>query len=173
MKDIGDSIAFRLRGTKSNRDAIGTSITVEAGKLSQTKYLQAGSGFLAQHSKEVSFGTRKAGGNDPVSQFAGQVGSLRDSKACLQTIGSKSRKAPPTLSSSPSPRRPLPTSQTGPPPKLEPLPSQVDTWLVEPLLARVFSLPDPRAACENSARCAAASGSRTSGRQRHRSAATS
>ena len=53
MKDIGGSISFRLRGKKSNRDAIGTSITVEAGGTRQTRYLQAGSGFLAQHSKEV------------------------------------------------------------------------------------------------------------------------
>ena len=30
MKDIGHSIAFRLRGTKSNRDAIGASVTLEA-----------------------------------------------------------------------------------------------------------------------------------------------
>ena len=62
MKDIGASIAFRLRGTKSNRDAIGTCITVDTEKLSQTKYLQAGSGFLAQHSKEVFFGVGKPGG---------------------------------------------------------------------------------------------------------------
>ncbi|MGB7548233.1 MAG: VCBS repeat-containing protein, partial [Terracidiphilus sp.] len=41
MKDIGDSISFRLRGNKSNRDAIGSAITVEAGGLRQTKYLQA------------------------------------------------------------------------------------------------------------------------------------
>jgi len=56
MKDIGSSIAFCLRGHTSNRDAIGTAITVEAGTLRQTKYLQAGSGFLAQHSKELFFG---------------------------------------------------------------------------------------------------------------------
>ena len=56
MKEIGNSIAFRLRGHKSNRDAIGTAITVEAGELRQTKYLQAGSGFLSQHSKELFFG---------------------------------------------------------------------------------------------------------------------
>ena len=55
MKDIGQSISFRLRGHKSNRDAIGAAITVEAGGTRQTKYLQAGSGFLAQHSKELFF----------------------------------------------------------------------------------------------------------------------
>ena len=62
MKDLGSSIAFRLRGQKSNRDAIGTAITVEVGALRQTKYLQAGSGFLAQHSKEVFFGVGKPEG---------------------------------------------------------------------------------------------------------------
>ncbi len=59
MKELGSSIVFRLRGQKSNRDAIGTAITIEAGALRQTKYLQAGSGFLAQHSKEVFFGVGK------------------------------------------------------------------------------------------------------------------
>ena len=56
MKKIGNSISFRLRGTKSNRDAIGAAITVEAAGRKQTKYLQAGSGFLSQHSKEIFFG---------------------------------------------------------------------------------------------------------------------
>ena len=46
------SIAFRLRGTKSNRDAIGARIQV--GR--QTKWMEAGSGFLSQHSKTILFG---------------------------------------------------------------------------------------------------------------------
>ncbi|MGA8028878.1 MAG: CRTAC1 family protein, partial [Bryobacteraceae bacterium] len=46
------SIAFQLRGTKSNRDAIGAKIQVDR----QTKWLDAGSGFLSQHSKRVIFG---------------------------------------------------------------------------------------------------------------------
>ena len=57
MDEIGHSIAFRLRGRKSNRDAIGASVTLEVGPLRQTKYLHAGSGFLAQHAKELFFGT--------------------------------------------------------------------------------------------------------------------
>ena len=60
MKDIGGSISFRLRGKKSNRDAIGASITVEAGGTRQTRYLQAGSGFLAQHSRKFSLGGNTA-----------------------------------------------------------------------------------------------------------------
>jgi Flp pilus assembly protein TadD len=46
------SIAFRLQGTASNRDAIGARITVDG----QTKWLEAGSGFLSQHSKTLLFG---------------------------------------------------------------------------------------------------------------------
>ena len=56
MQELPPSIAFRLRGTKSNRDAIGAAITVDTGALRQTRMLQAGSGFLSQHSKEVFFG---------------------------------------------------------------------------------------------------------------------
>src|SRR2546425_1996724 len=62
MKDLGQSIAFRLRGQKSNRDAIGAAVTVEAEAHRQTKSLQAGSGFLSQHSKELFFGVGKAQG---------------------------------------------------------------------------------------------------------------
>jgi Flp pilus assembly protein TadD len=46
------AIAFHLQGTKSNRDAIGSRIQVDG----QTKWLEAGSGFLSQHTKQVIFG---------------------------------------------------------------------------------------------------------------------
>src|SRR4029077_8336463 len=59
-EDLPASIAFRLQGTKSNRDAIGASVTIEAGSESQTRMLQAGSGFLSQHSKDVFFGLGEA-----------------------------------------------------------------------------------------------------------------
>ena len=69
MKNLGHSIAFRLRGKKSNRDAIGAAVTVETATddqkpLRQTKYLQAGSGFLSQHTKELFFGVGKT--TDPI-----------------------------------------------------------------------------------------------------------
>ncbi len=56
LPELPPSISFRLRGTKSNRDAIGAVIKIETGKGSQTRSVQAGSGFLSQHSKEVFFG---------------------------------------------------------------------------------------------------------------------
>ena len=46
------AIAFRLQGTKSNRDAIGARIDVDG----QAKWLTAGSEFLSQHSKTLLFG---------------------------------------------------------------------------------------------------------------------
>ncbi len=50
------SIAVRLTGTKSNRDAIGARVTVETDRLRRTKLVQAGSGFLSEHSKELTIG---------------------------------------------------------------------------------------------------------------------
>ncbi len=50
------SIAFRLRGTKSNRDAIGARVQVDG----QTKWLEAGSGFLSQNTKTLLFGLGEA-----------------------------------------------------------------------------------------------------------------
>ena len=46
------AIAFELTGTKSNRDAIGARVRVDG----QAKWLEAGSGFLSQHSKRLLFG---------------------------------------------------------------------------------------------------------------------
>ena len=45
-------IVFRLRGTKSNRDAIGARVEVDG----QTKWVSAGSGYLSQHTKKLHFG---------------------------------------------------------------------------------------------------------------------
>ncbi len=46
------AIAISLRGTKSNRDAIGARVEVNG----QVQWLSAGSGFLSQHSKKLHFG---------------------------------------------------------------------------------------------------------------------
>ncbi len=54
IEDLPPSIVFRLRGVKSNPDAIGAAVTVTAGSSRQTRMLEAGSGFLSQHSKEVT-----------------------------------------------------------------------------------------------------------------------
>ncbi|MGH9435845.1 MAG: CRTAC1 family protein, partial [Terriglobia bacterium] len=56
LAGAGRAISFRLRGKKSNRDAVGTVVQVNAGHLEQVKSVQAGSGFLSQHTKELFFG---------------------------------------------------------------------------------------------------------------------
>ncbi len=50
------SLAVRLTGSKSNRDAIGARVTVQTDRMRRTKIVQAGSGFLSQHSKELLVG---------------------------------------------------------------------------------------------------------------------
>jgi tetratricopeptide (TPR) repeat protein/peroxiredoxin len=56
LPSLPPSIAFRLQGTKSNRDAIGAAVKIETENGSQTHSIRAGSGFLSQHTKEVFFG---------------------------------------------------------------------------------------------------------------------
>ncbi len=51
------SIAFRLRGVQSNRDAIGAQMEVNG----QVKFVAAGSGYLSQHTKTLHFGLGETG----------------------------------------------------------------------------------------------------------------
>ena len=55
----GAFLSVRLRGTRSNRDAIGAVVQVE-GAFAQE--LRAGSGFLSQHAKELFFPLGKRDG---------------------------------------------------------------------------------------------------------------
>src|SRR4029453_2437202 len=52
----GAALAVRLSGRVGNRDAVGARVTVQTDQLRRTKVVQAGSGFLSQHSKELLFG---------------------------------------------------------------------------------------------------------------------
>jgi len=141
MKDLGPSIAFRLRGHASNRDAIGAAITVETGTLRQTKYLQAGSGFLAQHSKEMFFGLGNAG--QPVRATIRWPSGLSQHFEHLPLNHRIAiEEGSPTFAAMPF-AAPMPAyAQAGPLCALDPLPAQVDTWLIDPLKAPAFSLPD-------------------------------
>ena len=49
-------LAVELRGTKSNRDAVGATVTIEAGADRQVRLLGAGAGFASQHSARLYFG---------------------------------------------------------------------------------------------------------------------
>jgi Flp pilus assembly protein TadD/peroxiredoxin len=111
------------------------------GKLSQTKYLQAGSGFLAQHSKEVFFGVGKPEAAIRVTiRWPSGLSQKFEGVPLNHRIeieeGGANFVANAFTTTNPS------NAQTGPQPTVEPLPSQVETWLVEPLMAPAFSLPD-------------------------------
>ena len=141
MKELGPSIAFRLRGTKSNRDAIGAVITVEIESGRQTCTLQAGSGFLSQHSKEIFFGLGEAGGplTASIRWPSGLVQELHDLPSNHRVWveeGSALIRVDPfkaqgfDSSANPKPRMP------------EKFPFTVETWLLAPIAAPDFALPE-------------------------------
>ena len=141
MKDLGQSIAFSLRGKTSNRDAIGTSITLEVGTLRQTKYLQAGSGFVAQHTKEIFFGVGKAEGSVRATvRWPGGLSQVFENIPVDHRILIEEGSAKFVAQSFAAP--PQAYAQAGAPLKSEPLPSRIETWLIEPLPAPALSLPD-------------------------------
>lgn len=138
---IGNSITFRLRGTESNRDAIGTALTVESGALRQTKYVQAGSGFLSQHTKNLFFGLGK--NLDPIRATIRWPGGLTQSFDGLPinhsiAIVEGQRK----FVARPFSQPPQSWTKAGEHPDEDVLPSIVETWLIEPVRAPGFSLPD-------------------------------
>jgi tetratricopeptide (TPR) repeat protein len=161
MKDLPPSIAFRLHGVKSNRDAIGAKVTVETESGRQTRMLQAGSGFLSQHSKDVFFGLGEAKGPVRASIHwpSGLVQELRDlpvnhriwvdegaEPSRMEAFKTQPQGLMPgsltsligTAEAVPSPK---PTFQTGKQ-EHEALPTVVETWLLAPVSAPDFSLPD-------------------------------
>ncbi len=141
MPAIGHSIAFRLRGTKSNRDAIGAAITLQSGTRRQTKYVQAGSGFLTQHSRQVSFGVGEEAGTVQAtirwpSGLIQQLAALPINHGIEVEEGSAN-----VIAKAFSPTAAA-YAEAGPPPAVEAPPARIATWLLQPLRAPEFSLTD-------------------------------
>jgi tetratricopeptide (TPR) repeat protein/peroxiredoxin len=141
MTDLGHAICFQLRGTKSNRDAIGASVTVEAGGARQTRYLHAGTGFLAQHTKEILFGLGTSKGpicatvrwpNGTTQEFE----NLPVQHRVRIEEGASLVQATPFADTARAFTRETPAHEEGP------LPTDLGTWLIEPLKAPDFNLPD-------------------------------
>ena len=53
------SIRFRLVGTKSNRDAIGSTIQIISAGMTQSRMVKSGSSYLSQSELPVTFGLEK------------------------------------------------------------------------------------------------------------------
>src|SRR5262249_22489270 len=140
MSELGAAVSFCLRGTKSNRDAIGSAVTVECATLRQTKYLQAGSGFLSQHSKELFFGLGRDTSKITAtvrwpSGFTQTFADIPAGHRVTIVEGESSiAKTPFAAQQHTAPHRPAAqTAQT--------LPNNVETWLLDPLPAPDFVLP--------------------------------
>ena len=133
----GAALAVRLVGTRSNRDAVGARVTVETDRLRRTKVVNAGSGFLSQHSKELLFGL---GASQRIVRLtvdwpsgATQVftGVALDHRLRIEE-GGEPRAEP---------------FRTGPPAAadaaaLPPAATPAASWLYEPFPAPDFALPD-------------------------------
>jgi len=162
MENLPPSIAFRLRGTKSNRDAIGAVVTIETEEGSQTRTLQgrslqgrslqgrslqarslqAGSGFLSQHSKDIFFGLGTA--NGPVRASirwpSGLVQELRNLPVNHRVwIDEGSEPSRIEAFITPAVRGQFADAK---PQEVETLPTTAETWLLAPVEAPDFSLPD-------------------------------
>ncbi len=143
MENLPASIAFRLQGTNSNRDAVGASVKLETGAGRQTRSLQAGSGFLSQHSKELFFGVGEAKGpvRASIRWPSGLVQELRDLPINHRiwveegTVPSRMER----FKIQATKRAPLPADT---PAEIEALPTRFETWLLAPVPAPDFSLLD-------------------------------
>jgi tetratricopeptide (TPR) repeat protein/peroxiredoxin len=143
LKGIGNSIAIRLTGQKSNRDAIGAIVTLDVGGKRQTKFVSAGSGFASQHTKELFFGVGDAantvsasvqwpaGGVDrfeglPVNHRVEILEGQADFKPTAFRADLAARK----------PETPALARRTDSGP--------ISTWLVAPLFGPTLKLPGPK-----------------------------
>ncbi len=134
VAQLPPAIAIRLRGVRSNPDAIGAVVTVETDVGRQTRTLQAGSGFLSQHSKDLFFGLGRAKGTVRASIRwpSGFLQELQDLPANhlvhVEECRAPSRLEPFRESAAP------PTKQY----TLPPLPATIETWLLAPVPAPDF-----------------------------------
>jgi tetratricopeptide (TPR) repeat protein len=142
LEGIGNSIAFRLTGRKSNRDALGALVTIESGAMRQAKFVSAGSGFASQHTKELFFGVGDS--TSPVSI------SIRWPSGAIEhfndlPINHRLEIEEGTTSIKATAFRPLVSRarlKADPPSPAEP--ATVSTWLIAPLFGPDIKLSDSK-----------------------------
>lgn len=137
-----NAASFDLRGTRSNKDAVGAKITIETDSGSRSKFVKIGSGFLSQSSRRVWFGL---GNQDGIRQVeiewpSGEVQTVRDLPANHRIViveGEARTETIPFRSLPHDDRRP---DEGGESPAGDP-PLYRGTWLLEKLAAPKFRLP--------------------------------
>ncbi|WP_068132551.1 FG-GAP-like repeat-containing protein [Roseimaritima ulvae] len=91
-EDAGNYLAVQLRGVQSNRDAIGTVVTLDVGQRSWMRQMVGGGGYLVSNQRQLLFGLGEA---DQVDRMtirwpSGQVQTfenLRCNQQCLVVEG--------------------------------------------------------------------------------------
>jgi tetratricopeptide (TPR) repeat protein len=141
LPDLPPIVSFRLSGKKSNRDAIGARITIETASGRQTRTIRCGSGFLAQHTKELFFGLGDA--KSPVHATiewpSGLSQKLRDLSVNHRIYVEEG--LPPSKQESYAKPQML-VEDTTASALGRVFPETFETWLLVPVLAPDFSLPD-------------------------------
>ncbi len=139
LPELPPAVSFRLSGKKSNRDAVGARITVETPDGRQTRTLRIGSGFLAQHTKEMFFGlgSAKSVVQATIDWPSGLSQKLQD-LPINHRIWVEEGLPPSRMEPFAKPVGFSPTASSAP--ESETLPQQVQTWLLVPVLAPDFSL---------------------------------
>ena len=137
-----NAASFDLRGTRSNKDAVGAKITIESDTGSRSKFVKIGSGFLSQSSRRVWFGlgNQEGIGRVVVDWPSGEVQTFRDLPANHRIViveGSDRTEAVPFRSSHQDGGTPDKESEA---PAGDP-PLYSGTWLLEKLAAPKFRLP--------------------------------
>jgi Flp pilus assembly protein TadD len=126
------SLAVRLTAARGNRDAIGARVEIETPSGRVVRWLGAGSGFLAQHSKELVFGL------GPHS--AGLAAHVRWPGGATQTFGNleagfRYHFTEGQASPGREKLRPSSTAEDAAAAmvRAEPPPERFSTWLIDPL----------------------------------------
>jgi Flp pilus assembly protein TadD len=136
----GAALAVRLAATRGNRDAVGARVTVETDRFRRTKVVNAGSGFLSQHSKELLFGL---GDSRRIVSLVVEWPSGATQTFTDVLLNHRLRieeggvpKAEPFRPASPAPAAPASTSPAAGAPSA--------SWLYEPFPVPAFTLHDLR-----------------------------
>ncbi len=140
VSGLPPAIAFRLLGTKSNRDAIGAAVSIETSTGRQSRLLQAGSGFLSQHSKELFFGLGESNGSVSAtirwpSGLIQELKGLPPGHRVSVMEGQEPSRIEPFKPWTPETAELV--TQLG-----ETLPASAETWLIAPVAAPDFEIPD-------------------------------
>lgn len=148
MDPLPPSLTFALRGTRSNRDAIGAVVELSTMHSRQRKTVAAGSGFLAQHTKLLHFGlgTAQPSVGDPIGAAVHWPSGLRQTFERLPAghrIDIEEGRA--TYAATPH-RVQVIYGATAERTAETESPGTGVTWLVEPVLAPPFTLNDQHGA---------------------------